>query len=292
MLGRSHRLYGVTRRSIFNRMMDWLLSQQTGVRLGVFLAVFATMLAWEALAPRRARAAPRLRRWPGNIGVTVAGTLLVRVVVPLSAVAWAAELQARGIGLIAVGALPSGIGVPLAVILLDLAIWVQHVLFHRVSLLWRLHRMHHADTDLDVTSGARFHPLEILLSMAIKFAVIALLGAPPVAVLIFEILLNACAMFNHANVALPRWLDAALRRVVVTPDMHVVHHSVLPAETDSNFGFCLSWWDRLFATYRAAPGPGVDRMTIGLAQFRHPQEARLDRLLTQPFRQDHTVSAP
>jgi sterol desaturase/sphingolipid hydroxylase (fatty acid hydroxylase superfamily) len=207
-------------------------------------------------------------------------------------VAWAAELQARGIGLIAVGALPSGIGVPLAVILLDLAIWVQHVLFHRVSLLWRLHRMHHADTDLDVTSGARFHPLEILLSMAIKFAVIALLGAPPVAVLIFEILLNACAMFNHANVALPRWLDAALRRVVVTPDMHVVHHSVLPAETDSNFGFCLSWWDRLFATYRAAPGPGVDRMTIGLAQFRHPQEARLDRLLTQPFRQDHTVSAP
>jgi sterol desaturase/sphingolipid hydroxylase (fatty acid hydroxylase superfamily) len=128
--------------------------------------------------------------------------------------------------------------------------------------------------------------------MAIKFAVIALLGAPPVAVLIFEILLNACAMFNHANVALPRWLDAALRRVVVTPDMHVVHHSVLPAETDSNFGFCLSWWDRLFATYRAAPSPGVDRMTIGLAQFRHPQEARLDRLLTQPFRQDQTVSAP
>jgi sterol desaturase/sphingolipid hydroxylase (fatty acid hydroxylase superfamily) len=174
--------------------------------------------------------------------------------------------------------------VPLAVVLLDLAIYAQHVVFHHVPALWRLHRMHHADTEFDATTGLRFHPLEILLSLGIKIAVVVALGAPAVAVLAFEILLNASSVFSHGNIALPRAVDAPLRGVLVTPDMHRVHHSVVRAETDSNYGFCLSWWDRLFGTYREAPEAGRDGVTIGLPAFRDPGEQRLDRLLTQPFR--------
>jgi sterol desaturase/sphingolipid hydroxylase (fatty acid hydroxylase superfamily) len=210
----------------------------------------------------------------------------------LTAVAWAEIVAAHGFGLLHLVALPQPLSLLVAVVLLDLAIWAQHVVFHRVPLLWRLHRMHHADVDLDVTSGARFHPIEILLSMVVKFAVIALLGAPAAAVLAFEVLLNACAMFNHANVRIAAPVDALLRRLVVTPDMHRVHHSVVRAETDSNFGFCLSWWDRIFGTYRAQPAAGQYAMTIGLETFRAPEEARLDRLVTQPFRDDQAVAAP
>jgi sterol desaturase/sphingolipid hydroxylase (fatty acid hydroxylase superfamily) len=167
---------------------------------------------------------------------------------------------------------------------LDLAIYAQHVAFHKAPLLWRLHRMHHADPDFDVTTGVRFHPFEILISMLIKIAVVIALGIPPVAVIAFEVVLNATSMFNHGNVAMPSWLDRALRAIVVTPDMHRVHHSVDARETDSNFGFNLSWWDRLFRTYRAAPQAGHAGMTIGLPTFRDRAELRLDRLLTQPFR--------
>jgi sterol desaturase/sphingolipid hydroxylase (fatty acid hydroxylase superfamily) len=173
----------------------------------------------------------------------------------------------------------------LAVLLLDLAIYLQHVMFHAVPALWRVHRMHHSDTDLDVTTGLRFHPVEIVLSMLIKFAAIAALGAPAVAVLLFEVLLNATSMFNHANLRLPERVDAALRQVLVTPDMHRVHHSVIERETNSNFGFNLALWDRLFGTYRAQPEAGHEGMTIGVEQFRDPAEARLDRMLTQPFRE-------
>ncbi|MFM8991019.1 MAG: sterol desaturase family protein [Alphaproteobacteria bacterium] len=273
-------------------MSEFVLAHQSGLRLGLFALVVAAMLAWEALAPRRPRAAPRMRRWLGNIGVVVVDSLVLRIVFPLTAVAWAAEMSARGIGILNAIAMPAWASVPLAILSLDLAIWAQHVVFHRVPLLWRLHRMHHADVDLDVTSGARFHPLEILLSMAIKFAAIAVLGAPALAVLAFEALLNACSMFNHANVAMPPRAEAVLRLFLVTPDVHRVHHSVRREETDSNFGFCLPWWDRLFGTWRAAPADGQAGMTIGLAEFRAPGEARLDRMLTQPFRDPQAASAP
>jgi sterol desaturase/sphingolipid hydroxylase (fatty acid hydroxylase superfamily) len=178
------------------------------------------------------------------------------------------------------------VSIAASVILLDLAIYLQHVLFHAVPALWRLHRMHHADLDFDVSTGGRFHPIEILISMLIKVAVVIAFGIPVVAVLLFEVVLNATSTFNHANVSMPLALDRVLRWLVVTPDMHRVHHSVLRHETDSNFGFNMPWWDRLFGTYRAAPQEGHERMTIGLPVFRDPRELRLDRLLTQPFRND------
>ena len=183
-------------------------------------------------------------------------------------------------------AAPAWVAVPVSVILLDLAIYLQHVLFHAVPALWRLHRMHHADLEFDVTTGVRFHPVEILLSMLIKLGVITALGAPAVAVLLFEVLLNATSMFNHGNVRLPRRLDGVLRWLVVTPEMHRVHHSIAPRETNSNFGFNLPWWDRLFGTYRAEPAAGHEGMTIGIEQFRDPRELRLDRMLLQPLRGD------
>ncbi|MGD9728767.1 MAG: sterol desaturase family protein, partial [Nitrospiraceae bacterium] len=191
--------------------------------------------------------------------------------------------QSRGWGLLNVLELPRWPGFVFAVVALDLAIYLQHVMFHAVPALWRLHRMHHADLDLDTTTGARFHPIEILLSMVIKFAVIAALGAPPVAVVIFEVLLNATSMFNHANVRMPAGLDRLLRWIVVTPDMHRVHHSIIRNDTNSNFGFNLPWWDRLLGTYQAQPAEGHEGMTIGLDNFRDPKQLRLDRMLLQPF---------
>ncbi|MFO1060066.1 MAG: sterol desaturase family protein [Dongiaceae bacterium] len=261
----------------------WLLAHEPALRLGGFLGVLALMAAWEALAPRRPRSQSRLRRWPGNLGVVAIGTLLLRLAVPLGAVGMAAVAARHGWGLLSALALPGWAALLLTVVLLDLAIYLQHRVFHAAPLLWRLHRMHHADLDLDVTSGVRFHPVELLLSMLIKLALVAALGAPAAGVLLFEVILNASSMFNHANLRLPAPLDAALRTLLVTPDMHRVHHSVLRAETDSNFGFCLSGWDRLLGTYRAAPEAGQLGMTIGLPQFREPAELRLDRMLLQPL---------
>ena len=197
-----------------------------------------------------------------------------------------ATAEAQGIGLLRWLGAPGWLAVPASVALLDLAIYLQHRVFHAVPWLWRLHRVHHADLELDATTGLRFHPIEILLSMAIKIGVVVALGAPALAVLIFEVLLNAGSLFSHANIALPRRLEGWLRALIVTPEMHRVHHSVVRAETDSNFGFCLSWWDRLLGTYRAAPAAGLDGMTVGIGAFRDPAELRLDRLLTQPFRDD------
>jgi sterol desaturase/sphingolipid hydroxylase (fatty acid hydroxylase superfamily) len=263
-----------------------LLAHEPILRLGAFAGVFALMAAWEIAAPRRVEAIGRGPRWPGNLGVVVLDTLLVRLVFPVAAVGVALLAETRGWGLFQVLGGPSWIAVIGGVILLDLAIYLQHVLFHAVPVLWRLHRMHHADLHIDVTTGVRFHPIEILLSMGIKLGVVAALGMPAVAVLIFEVLLNATSMFNHANVRLPARLDRVLRWIVVTPDMHRVHHSVLPRETNSNFGFNLPWWDRLFGTYRAEPAAGHAGMTIGIEQFRDPRELRLDRMLLQPFRDD------
>ncbi len=263
---------------------DFLLAHEPWVRVTAFALVLATMAALEAWRPRRRRGHPRRRRWPSNLGIVVLDTAVLRLAFPIAAIGVAFWAEANGIGLLNLLPLPWWIAVPLAVVALDLAIWAQHVLFHHVPALWRIHRMHHADLDIDVTTGIRFHPLEILLSMAIKLVVVALLGAPAVAVLVFEVLLNATSMFSHANWCLPARVDRILRRILVTPDMHRVHHSIRREETDSNFGFNLPWWDRLFGTYRAGPQDGHDGMTIGIDRFRDPGEQRLDRMLTQPFR--------
>jgi sterol desaturase/sphingolipid hydroxylase (fatty acid hydroxylase superfamily) len=257
---------------------------ESAVRLGFFVGVLALMAALELLLPRRELTVQRPLRWASNLGLVALNTLAVRLLIPLGAVGLAAVAQERGWGLFNNLGLPGWLSVLASVVALDLAIYLQHVLFHAVPLFWRLHMVHHADLDFDVTTGLRFHTLEILLSMGLKMATVVLLGAPPVAVLLFEILLNATSMFNHANVRLPRWLDGALRVVLVTPDMHRVHHSVRVRETNSNFGFNLPWWDFLFGTYKPQPDAGHERMTIGLAQFR--DERRVERLpwmLALPF---------
>jgi sterol desaturase/sphingolipid hydroxylase (fatty acid hydroxylase superfamily) len=264
-------------------MTESILAVEPTIRLGFFLGIFAVMAVWEAVLPRRARSVSRWTRWPNNLGVVAVNTLLLRVLVPTAAVGLAISGEERGWGLLNTLALPYWLSLALAVLLLDFVIYLQHVMFHAVPALWRLHRMHHADLDFDVTTGARFHPIEILLSMGLKLAVVTALGAPALAVLIFEVLLNATAMFNHANVRIPEALDRVLRWVIVTPDMHRVHHSVLPRETNSNFGFNLPWWDRLLGTYRAQPAAGHTAMTIGIEQFRTPRDLWLDRMLVQPF---------
>lgn len=267
-------------------MRDFLLANEPVIRLAAFSTVLVVVALGEAAFPRRVRSVSRWIRWPNNLGMTFLNTGLVRVVFPTAAVGVALALEGREIGLIPWLGLPELAAVVAAVIILDLAIYLQHVMFHAVPLLWRLHRMHHADLDFDVTTGARFHPLEIAVSMIIKLTVITALGAPAVAVLIFEVLLNATSMFNHANWRLSPAVDAVLRRFVVTPDMHRVHHSIVPRETNSNFGFNLPWWDFLFRTYRAQPAAGHDAMTIGIAQFRERRDLWLDRMLVQPLRDD------
>jgi len=265
--------------------MPDLIADEPLIRLIAFGGIFAVMAAWELLAPRRTQHIGRGTRWPSNIAIVVLDTALVRLVFPTTAVGVALLGEAKGWGLFHAIGLSAWAALPLGVILLDLAIYLQHVLFHAVPALWRLHRMHHADLEFDVTTGARFHPIEILLSMGIKLGVIAALGTPAAAVLVFEVLLNATSMFNHSNVRMPAWLDGILRWIVVTPDMHRVHHSIVVRETNSNFGFNLPWWDRLFGTYRGQPAGGHQAMTIGIAQFRDPAEQALDRMLTQPFRE-------
>jgi len=254
------------------------------IRLGAFLGIFAIVALWEFAAPRRRAAFIRRARWPHNLALLVLDGVVVRLVAPGAAIAVAIAGEAHGWGLVNALALPAWLAVPLAIILLDLAIYFQHVTFHAVPALWRLHRVHHTDLDFDVTTGTRFHPVEILISTLIKMAAVAAIGAPAVAVLVFEVLLNATAMFNHANGRMPAWLDRWARLLVVTPDMHRVHHSVAYNETNSNFGFNLPWWDRLFGTYRAQPAAGHEAMTIGVDAFRSPADLRLDRMLLQPFR--------
>lgn len=264
------------------------MADETILRLSFFFGIFAIMAVAERLLPRRALTAPRGERWFANLGIVIINTLAARLILPIfpvTAALWAAD---QGYGLLNQVQMPGtlaavAMGVA-TIVLLDLVIYGQHVASHKVPVLWRLHRMHHADTDIDVTTGARFHPIEIVLSLILKIGVVVVLGLPAVGVLAFEILLNGTAMFNHANVKLPLGLDRVLRRVLVTPDMHRVHHSDIRDETDSNYGFNLTWWDRLFGTYRDQPRLGHTSMTIGLPQFRDAGERRLTRLLTQPFR--------
>jgi len=267
-------------------MTGWIVAHGDAIRLAVFLGMLAAMLAWELASPLRRAEVPRLFRWANNLALVVVDGIAVRLVFPLAAVGAALWAEARGTGLLRALDLHPALAIAAAILLLDLAIWAQHRVFHAVPLLWRLHRVHHADLDVDASTGLRFHPFEILLSMAIKIAVVVALGAPAVAVLLFEVILNATSIFNHANIRLSPAADRVLRLFVVTPDMHRVHHSWLPEETNSNFGFNLPWWDRLFGTYRPAPRDGQTGMTVGLRRFRAPVESRLDRMLVQPFRAD------
>jgi sterol desaturase/sphingolipid hydroxylase (fatty acid hydroxylase superfamily) len=262
-----------------------LLTHEPAIRLTAFLGIFVLIGAWEVAAPRRLLTTSKALRWTNNLALVVVNTLVLRWMFPLAGAGMAAFAAAQGWGLLNHFHVPAWQAVPLAVLAMDFVIWLQHVMMHAVPALWRLHRVHHADLDYDLTTGARFHPIEILLSMLIKFATIAVLGPPVVAVVIFEVLLNATAMFNHGNIRLPLPLDRALRWFLVTPDMHRVHHSVEEDETNSNFGFNLSWWDRLLGTYRFQPRAGHEAMTIGIRNHREPREVEwLDGMLALPFR--------
>jgi sterol desaturase/sphingolipid hydroxylase (fatty acid hydroxylase superfamily) len=270
--------------------MDGLIGQSDGlIRLAVFACVFLAMAAIELLWPKRVLIAPKRRRWLTNIGISATATLLLRLmalaVVPVAAIAAAIYAARHQIGFLNNVSWPEWIKIVVALLALDLAIWVQHLASHKVPLFWRLHQVHHADRDIDVTTAVRFHPVEIALSMLWKIVVVVPLGAPPLAVFLFEVILNACAMFNHANIALPAWLDRGLRLVLVTPDMHRVHHSVIRREHNSNYGFNLSLWDRLFRTYTPEPEAGQLGMTIGLNPYQSEAPTRFGWSLWLPFRQ-------
>jgi sterol desaturase/sphingolipid hydroxylase (fatty acid hydroxylase superfamily) len=263
--------------------MPAMLPGETVIRLASFLGVFAAVAGGEILFPRRRLTTAKKARWCANLSIVALDTVLARFLLPVLPVAMAAIARDRGWGFLNSLAWPSWLEAVAAIVLLDLVIYAQHVLFHYVPLFWRLHRMHHTDLDIDVTTGNRFHPLEIILSLGIKLGAVVLLGASPVSVLLFEVILNATSMFNHGNLRIPAPLDRWLRLFLVTPDMHRVHHSVIPRETNSNFGFNLPWWDRLCGTYRPQPELGHEGMTIGLAEFRDPALLTLPRLLVQPF---------
>ncbi|MCU7920265.1 MAG: sterol desaturase family protein [Candidatus Thiodiazotropha sp. (ex Epidulcina cf. delphinae)] len=263
---------------------DWILGNELPIRLGFFFGVFAVMALWEILSPRRKLAVSKGVRWANNLGLIFFNTLVLRLLFPTAAVGMAILAQKQGWGLLNYYELPFILSAVIAVVAMDFVIYLQHVMVHAIPVLWRLHRVHHADLDYDVTTGARFHTLEIILSMLIKLATITLLGPPVVAVVIFEVLLNATAMFNHGNIYIAEKIDRILRLFIVTPDMHRVHHSVHAPLANSNFGFNLPWWDRLFGTYVAQPPEGHTEMEIGLNDFRDPQQVdRLPGMLMLPF---------
>ncbi|MDJ0958388.1 MAG: sterol desaturase family protein [Arenicellales bacterium] len=249
-------------------MTDYIIQYEAPIRLGFFFSVFLIMASVELIWPRRKLSVSKVRRWTSNLGIVVLNTITIRLLFPTAAVGIALLAESRQWGLLHLLQMPYWTNVAISVVALDLIIYAQHVLMHKVPLLWRLHRVHHVDLDFDVTTGARFHPVEIVISMLIKFGSVLILGAPAAAVVIFEVLLNGTAMFNHGNVRLPPTVDGFLRLFLVTPDMHRVHHSVIHRETDSNYGFNLPWWDRLFGTYRAQPNAGHTGMTIGLDNIR------------------------
>ncbi|MEW8508642.1 MAG: sterol desaturase family protein [Candidatus Thiodiazotropha sp.] len=271
-------------------MPDFILDHELSIRLTAFFTIFAAMALWEVASPCRKRRYTRSQRWVGNIGIVVLNSLLLRLLFPAAAVGMASHAADNGWGLLNAVDLPLWLSIVIAVLLMDLVIYLQHVMVHAVPMLWRLHRVHHADPDYDLTTGARFHPIEIILSMLIKITTIAALGPPIVAVIIFEVVLNGMAMFNHGNVRLPTALDKILRLLIVTPDMHRVHHSVEPNETNSNFGFNLSLWDRLMGTYCQQPRLGQQGMDIGISSLRDPKmTTRLTGMLLIPFHQGKDV---
>ena len=268
-------------------MMDineFVMSNEVAIRLSFFLGIFALMAFWEFIAPRRALTVSKIVRWTNNLGLVFLNNFILRMLFPAAAVGMTAFASEHGWGLLNYYDVSPMLAVIVSVVVMDFIIYLQHVMVHAIPVLWRLHRVHHADPDFDVTTGARFHPIEIILSMLIKFATIALLGPPVVAVIIFEVMLNATAMFNHSNVRLNLVIDRWLRLLLVTPDMHRVHHSVEDDETNSNFGFSLPWWDRLFGTYRDQPRGGHDNMIIGIHTYSDPKLVSwLHGMLLLPF---------
>jgi sterol desaturase/sphingolipid hydroxylase (fatty acid hydroxylase superfamily) len=268
-------------------MNMFIIDNEVFIRLGFFCGIFAFMASWEIIAPRRALSNPRGTRWFHNLALTFLNSLIVRLLFPVTSIGFALYCREHNWGIFNMSKTtewPAGI---LSVIVLDLTIYAQHVFFHKIPFFWRFHRMHHTDLDIDVTSGARFHPVEIVLSMGIKMAIIVILGAPAWSILVFEVLLNATSMFNHSNVLMNDRIDRYLRRFLVTPDMHRVHHSVIIRETNSNFGFNLPWWDRLFGTYRDQPASGHEAMTLGLANYRDRKWLTLPWMLVVPFSDEY-----
>jgi sterol desaturase/sphingolipid hydroxylase (fatty acid hydroxylase superfamily) len=259
------------------------MSKEIAIRLSFFLGILICVATWELLAPRRGLTTSKIVRWFGNLAIILLNAVGIRLLFPILPVGLALVAQKNGWGLLNNFDLPYWLAVIVGVIVLDLVIYLQHVMFHAVPVFWRLHMMHHADLDFDVTTGLRFHPVEIILSSGIKLAAVVVLGPPALAVLVFEVLLNATSMFNHGNIRIPTSVDAVLRLFVVTPDMHRVHHSVVIKETNSNFGFNLPWWDRLLGTYRDQPAAGHREMTIGLSQFRDAKRLTLPWMLALPF---------
>jgi sterol desaturase/sphingolipid hydroxylase (fatty acid hydroxylase superfamily) len=264
---------------------SYLLEHQNAVRLSLFIAVLGAMAMWERVAPARAPREPWWRRWRTNVGIAVFNTLVLRVALPTTAIGMAEFAAAHGWGLLNHYAVAGWLALAIGVAALDLVVYFQHVMFHSVPALARLHAAHHADPDFDTTTGIRFHPLEIVLSMLVKYAAIIVLGAPALAVLLFELLLNLTALFNHGNVRLPAALDSALRWILVTPNMHRIHHSVVEAERNTNYGFCLAVWDRMFGTYTVEPAGGQAGLRIGLSNFSDPGvSTTFSGLLGIPFR--------
>jgi len=259
------------------------LQHETEIRIGCFLGIFIVIAIIEIVVPRRPLIVKKSLRWFGNLSVQLVNGVIPRLLFPILPVGMAALCTQKGWGLLNTVPLPAAAAILLSLLVLDLAIYAQHILFHRVDLFWRLHRMHHTDMDLDLTSALRFHPLEIVISLLIKMAVVASLGPPAVAVLIFEVILNGMAMFNHGNFKILEKLDACLRKIIVTPDMHLVHHSIVRQESNHNFGFNISWWDRLFGTYQAEPSAGREGMIIGLTGFLDVRYARFLKMILNPF---------
>jgi sterol desaturase/sphingolipid hydroxylase (fatty acid hydroxylase superfamily) len=259
------------------------MDNELTIRLSVFLGSLILIAVWELLLPRRQLVVSRIVRWYSNLGIVVISSLLLRWLFPMLAMGMAALSVERQWGFFNNFEFPTGLSFILSILLLDMAIYFQHLMFHMVPRLWQLHRMHHTDMDFDVTTALRFHPLEIIFSMLVKMSIVVVLGPPVLAVLIFELLLNGSSMFNHGNIRIPQPVDKLLRSFLVTPDMHRVHHSIIRKETDSNFGFFLSWWDRLFGTYCDQPEQGHEYMAIGIELFREPKYSHLHWLLIQPF---------
>jgi sterol desaturase/sphingolipid hydroxylase (fatty acid hydroxylase superfamily) len=273
-------------------MESYLLEHEAALRVSAFLLVLAAMAAWERAAPARQAGEPWWRRWRTNLGLAAANTLVLRVVLPTTAIGVAGIAQANGWGLLNHYGIGGWVALAVAVVALDFVIYLQHVLFHAVPALARLHQVHHADPDFDASTGIRFHPIEIVLSMLIKYAAIAVIGAAPLAVLGFELLLNLTSLFNHGNVRIPGTIDAVVRTFLVTPDMHRVHHSVVAAERNSNYGFCLSVWDRLFGSYVPEPAGGQAALRIGFPGFTDPTvSTTFLGVLGIPFRAERTREA-
>lgn len=264
---------------------EFVIQYEKEVRVGFFFGMLALVGLWELVAPRRALTVSKTLRWANNLGLVFFNSFIVRLVFPIAAIGVAVTAQENNWGLLNAIEMPVGVAAVLAIVIMDLVIYIQHVMVHAIPLLWRLHRVHHADPDYDVTTGSRFHTLEIILSMGIKFCTIVLLGPPVFAVIIFEIILNATAMFNHGNIRLNASVDKVLRLFLVTPDMHRVHHSVEDDETNSNFGFSLPWWDRIFGTYREQPRAGQEGMTIGIHKFKNTKDVSwITGMLLLPFK--------